>query len=266
MGSVAAYSTTSYETIRRIHSSLLQIQSVTGGRLRGIPLKIVVRPGKTRYEQDGKMKSGIAYFVNIEFREEDYSKLVPALLQQSVQYDRALGAQRRMLSANLEDGDVVVEQIPEAEQAQAMTSEFYPDNRTQVAETSKNGAGADVDKIKDLCGKLGLNAAHTDTLFQVFKGDIDAAGAWLKEFAHGMVKLQATQPMMVELFTKAVIAPGQLAEVIKSAEFLKPADAPAAAKRTRKATEKPSGDKPAEVQQQAAATETANAPGSSWGF
>ena len=222
MGSVAAYYTTSYETVRRIHSSLLQIQTLTGGRLKGIPLKIVVRPGRTRYEQDGKAKTGTAFFVNIEFRQEDYAQLIPALLQHSVSYDRALLAQRS-LTTNLDDDDVVtVEPEPEDQRAPQMANEFYPDNREAAKPTGPRvevvgatTATQDESVVGNYCNALGLNVAQRETMYKRFGGDLGAIREWVGALAAHVKAHRLTTPKAQELFTAAIMAdPSELSTLL----------------------------------------------------
>lgn len=146
IGSVAAYFTTSAKSIIQIQSSLEQIRAITGGRLRGIRLKMVLRPGKTRYKDpQGVARTGQAFFVHIEFRAEDHAQMVSALLEQSVQYERArlqtadirnvtpasrqLEAPRPTPSPAMipVDETDVIEELPEEEQAEIMGGEFYPE-------------------------------------------------------------------------------------------------------------------------------------------
>lgn len=262
MGSVAEYTTTSYETVRRIHSSLLQIQSVTGGRLRGIPFKIVVRPGKTRYEgTDGKPKTGTAYFVNIEFRQEDYSKLVPTLLQQSVQYDLALGAQRRMLTESVdeEDDPFTIAEVHEQERAKEMTSEFQPENRTEIAAAATAEDIPQLSKIRSLCSELGLNKAQEDTLFSVLKGDMDEIERWIQTLVNWSRKDGNGKAKALEIFTKAVTQPESLGKL--TAEAPKEQPAATTVKRDRKASKpEPTTQAASPPQQQTATAQPAASP------
>lgn len=221
MGSVAKYDTTSYETIRRIHSSLLQIQSVTGGRLRGIPLKIVMRPGRTRYEQDGKVKTGSAFFVNIEFRQEDVNNLVPKLMEHAITYGRSITSGRRELAEHIEDvvahGDTapVVEDLSDTEKGKQMTSEFYPDNR-ESAEVQKPSDEEQV--IRGLCDRLALNPAHQSLLNQALKGDISEIGRWLTTFSVFTEKTKMSPTQIHEFYGRAILTPDRLQELIDGVE------------------------------------------------
>lgn len=236
IGSVAAYYTTSYETIRRLHSSLLQIISVTGGRLRGIPLKMVLRPGRTRYHDDqGKTKTGNAFFVNIEFRQEDYSKLVPALLHESIAYETAVVTGRRTLSAARivptagDDESPTIVEGNDDELAPGMVSEFYPQNRGDGPETAakrpeETTATEDQKELHGIWAALGLNAAQQGTLFETFKGDIGAALQWMRTFRTAAKDLGATGIQIHEWFGQWILRPAALAELIQNAKAAK--DAP----------------------------------------
>jgi hypothetical protein len=251
MGSIAALSTTSYQSIKRIHSSLLQIQSVTGGRLRGIPLKIVVRPGKTRYIQDGKAKSSMAFFVNIEFREEDYSRLVPALLERSASYEKSLTTGRRMLTEAVDAEDDAIdvegariEETPEAERAAEMTSEFFPENRT--ASASKPEPDADDQAITLAFNSLGLSPAHKERLYQSLKGDIASIREWITDFGNGVASLKLSASATQEFYMKIVVQPHNLkaglqALVAAKVETAAEQRAPA---RSRKGTAKKAAEVP----------------------
>jgi len=227
---VAEYYTTSFETIRRLHSSLLQIHSVTGGRLRGIPLKLVLRPGRTRYKDDaGKTKTGNAFFVNIEFRQEDYHKLVPALLHESIAYETAVVTGRRTLTAARmvptagdDESPTIVEESSD-DHAPDMAAEFYPQNRgdgpePQPKPSEETTATEDQKELTGIWGALGLNAAQQGTLFETFKGDIGAALQWMRTFRTAAKDLGATGVQIHEWFGQWILRPAALAELIQNAK------------------------------------------------
>lgn len=213
MGNVASYTTTSYETVRRLHSSLLQIHQITGGRLRGIPLKIVMRPGPTRYQQDGKMKKGMAYFVNIEFRQNDWAKMIPELIKSSVQYDKVLLAGPKMLET------VEEEPIIDAEEAHAMAAEFYPENRTETVAAStavQESLSGLQQEIKAVTDQLGAPPAQVEALHGAMKGDLDATLNWLKAFSEWNTKLNHDKAKTLECFARGVVNPDGALESFKN--------------------------------------------------
>ncbi len=213
VGSIAQFKTTSYETIGRILGSLNQICDLTGGRLRGIPFKAVLRPGPTKYDgPDGKKKKGIAYFVNIEFRQGDYEKLVPQLISESVDYARNV-SQARQLPAHVAivDDEPEIDDGGEAAVAREMTSEFYPDNR-EKADAGQTQAG---DELQKLAASIGLNVAQVDALKNKFGGNVDAAKQWLNTFAQLCADYKKTPAQIKEIFGKALVAPTDLETVFK---------------------------------------------------
>ncbi len=220
MGSVAQFKTTSYETIARIGSSLMQIADATGGRLRGIPFKAVLRPGKTRYEdKDGKKKSGTAYFVNIEFREEDYKKLVPSLIAESANYSRAIGS-AKLLTEHV-DEILDVNEGSEADLGKEMTAEFFPDNREpKKPETIQD------DGLEKACAVFALNAAQRDAMLNVFKGDVGEAVLWLTKFNALAQQHHKNSLQVRDLFSRALLQPGAMEQMFAPAPEVQPTAAP----------------------------------------
>jgi hypothetical protein len=249
MGSVANFKTTSFESIQRIQGSLMQILQTTGGRLRGIPLKMVLRPGKTTYTNpEGKRVSGNAFFVNIEFRHEDWTKLVPQLMEQSATY--ALNMKRSLLlTEHVDQDEIDIDPGTEHEQAREMTTEFYPD---AAAYESKTTLIKD-DGLDLACSALKLNAAQKDTMLGVFKGDVEATVEWAGRFLALAKASGKNDTELHALFSKALLMPGAMEGVFKP---VKEAAAPPAAKTTAKKKVEPA--KPAET---AAGGEKAN-----WSF
>lgn len=248
MGSVANFKTTSFESIQRIQGSLMQILQTTGGRLRGIPLKMVLRPGKTTYtNQEGKRVKGNAYFVNIEFRHEDWKKLVPQLMEDSASY--ALTVKRSlMLTEHVDQDEIDIDPGSESEQAREMSSEFYPN--AGPAETDPKQALIHDDGLDLACKSLDLNAAQKDTMLGVFKGDVDATVEWAGRFLALAKASGKTQSEIHGLFSKALLQPGAMEQLFAAAkEVVTPPVKPAKRARTAEAptsqTTPPAAGKPA---------------------
>lgn len=243
MGSVVEYSTTSYETIGRIQSSLVQIMSVTGGRLRGIPLKVVIRPGKTSYvDPQGKRKSGTAFFVNIEFRQSDFALLVPKLLEHSAQYSQSISAGKRLLSEHINEEDspidATIAERSESEVAGEMTSEFFPENRVEAGHSEVNQGALprqndDDAVIASTFVALNLNPAQQGVLAHSLKGDIGEIRKWITAFHAGVQTLKMAPAQIHEFYTRIVLTPDQLPDALVA--LAKPSDGPTA-KRTRKSS------------------------------
>jgi hypothetical protein len=129
LGSVCRLHTTSYRSIRQIHSALEQIRTVTGGRLAGIRCKLVVRPEKSSFldPKDKKKKSTTIYALNIELSAEDMRSLIGQMTEHAKLFEQT----RRLLG----DGrkvEYVVEEESEVERAPDVAQEFHPAQEVDV--------------------------------------------------------------------------------------------------------------------------------------
>jgi hypothetical protein len=230
IGSVASYTTTSYETIQRIQGSLMQILQMTGGRLRGIPLKAVLRPGKTKYQDDkGTQKTGNAFFVNIEFRQEDWETLVPRLLEGANSYAKTV-TRARMISEHIEDNIVEIDDEPETERAHQMTAEFS----SHQEEPAKIKRAENLYVLSQEAAVFELNTAQQSALLGAFENDSVSAGAFLAQF-NGLAKAhnKSTQEAR-EIFNRALLQPGSLESL-----FAPVKETPAEPKKPRKPKAEP---------------------------
>lgn len=143
LGSVALLHTSGYESVRRISASLLDIKNMVeehGGSLKGLRLKLVARPYKASYMDKDQRKNSVQLGFNLEFRQEDHRKLLPALVNQSREF-------------NKEVGDVIeVEPLNEDEAATTIGPEFHP-TEEQVAEQAKAEAAVEAKKQVDAAGQ-----------------------------------------------------------------------------------------------------------------
>jgi hypothetical protein len=213
MGSVVQFKTTSFESIQRIQGSLMQILQTTGGRLRGIPLKMVLRPGKTKYyDKDNVLRKGNAFFVNIEFRQKDWKDLVPQLMADSASYSLAM-KKTLLLTEHVDDDTIDIDEGSERQQAKDMTAEFFPDN----TESEKKEPESD-DRLDGVCKSIGLNDAQKDTMLGVFKGDYDAALAWGTKFLGLVIENNKTKVEALALFSKALLQPGAVEQLFAPAK------------------------------------------------
>lgn len=238
MGSVAKFSTTSYETIQRMNGSLRQILDATGGRLRGIPFKLVMSPGKTKYDDPqnaGQKKMGTAFFVHVEFRQEDYKNLVQQLISQSVDYARTLSSSKLMLAEHVEDGEVEevthIDPESEADEAKTMHREFG-------AGASDGTTAAVPIECGTICSELGLNPAQVDSFASAYKGKYGEGLEFLTTFRDLCVKHKKTKQEIQELFGRALLQPGAQSQLFKAPMKSKPVKSePAAATKEQASTE-----------------------------
>lgn len=129
VGGTAFFHTSGMRSISHIFSSLERIKTLTGGRLVGIPLKMVLRPYKTKHNG----QPATQYGVSLEFRAEDIESLRKNLIEQAFKFRQMAAvtpsSPRRLLEASSEPAFEEDEDSPVS--AQAMTDEFYPDGAAE---------------------------------------------------------------------------------------------------------------------------------------
>lgn len=128
VGGSAYFHTSGFRSIAQIFSSLERIKTLTGGRLAGIPLKMVLRPYRTKHNS----QPATQYGVGLEFRAEDIESLRRNLIEQAWKFRDLAGItappQPRLIEsvptepagADEDDDDLPIT-------AQVMASEFYPE-------------------------------------------------------------------------------------------------------------------------------------------
>jgi hypothetical protein len=135
LGSVCRIHTSSYRSIRQIHSALEEIQTFTGGRLAGITGKLVVRPEETTYfdRKEKRKKTASIWALSLEAEGDDMRKLIANLTENA-----RLFAETRKLLGGGKVLDVVED---EQEQAPEVAAEFYPAsaNGSSTAEPAEAG-------------------------------------------------------------------------------------------------------------------------------
>ena len=91
LGSMCGFFTTSKRSIAQIFSSLHQIAELTRGKIKLIPFEMVLKGGKTRYQDpSGASKTGSAFFVNLEMRDTDQDQLLTRLQEHATKFDRMM--------------------------------------------------------------------------------------------------------------------------------------------------------------------------------
>jgi hypothetical protein len=131
LGSVCRIHTSSYRSIRQIHSALQEIQTFTGGRLAGITGKLVVRPEEVAYfdRKEKRKKTASIWALSLEVEGDDMRKLIANLTENA----RLFAETRKLLA-----GGKVLEVVEdEQEQAPELTAEFYPANGSSSTESAE---------------------------------------------------------------------------------------------------------------------------------
>lgn len=136
LGSVCRIHTSSYRSIRQIHSALQEIQTFTGGRLAGITGKLVVRPEEITYfdRKEKRKKTTSVWVLSLEVEGDDMRKLIANLTENA----RLFAETRKLLGPTGKVFEVVEE---EQEQAPEINGEFYPPANGSSA-TDGNGNGS----------------------------------------------------------------------------------------------------------------------------
>jgi hypothetical protein len=130
LGSVCRIHTSSYRSIRQIHSALEEIQTFTGGRLAGITGKLTVRPEEATYfdRKEKRKKTSSIWALSLEVEGDDMRKLIANLTENA----RLFAETRKLLGS----GGKVLEVVEdEQQQAPEVAAEFYP--------ASGNGSSAE---------------------------------------------------------------------------------------------------------------------------
>lgn len=136
LGSVCRIHTSSYRSIRQIHSALQEIQTFTGGRLAGITGKLVVRPEEITYfdRKEKRKKTTSVWVLSLEVEGDDMRKLIANLTENA----RLFAETRKLLGPSGKVFEVVEE---EQEQAPEINGEFYPPSANGPSATDGNGNG-----------------------------------------------------------------------------------------------------------------------------
>jgi hypothetical protein len=230
VGAVAVFNTTSYESIRRIFSGLTGIANITRGRLAGLKLRLVLKPGQTRYRDDkGTAKTSNAFFAHVEFRASDHEKMLQEMLEQSYELDFLAAAQERkirVLGTSLptrEHPGVVT--LTEEEDAKVIQPEFYPETKApeEAPEPAKT-EDKDIIEYDKLSKRMKLTKAKHDALLHHYGGELEAATKFLSNVLKATKKLKPTVKQVNEWMEQGITNPEwlmkELADQIKN---LKPA-------------------------------------------
>jgi hypothetical protein len=137
LGSVCRIHTSSYRSIRQIHSALQEIQTFTGGRLAGITGKLVVRPEEVTYfdRKEKRKKTASIWALSLEVEGDDMRKLIANLTENA----RLFAETRKLLGS----GGKVLEVVEdEQEQAPEVAAEFYPASVNGSAPAEGNEASS----------------------------------------------------------------------------------------------------------------------------
>jgi Recombination directionality factor-like len=148
LGSVCRIHTTSYRSIRQIHSALEEIQTFTAGRLAGLTAKLVVRPEEATYfdPKEKRKRSTTIWVLSLEVAGQDMRKPVSNLTANA----RVFAESRKVLG--YEQVLKVVEE--EKEQAQEFATEFNGNEGLHAASVDKKEEISGTAPVGELQRKL----------------------------------------------------------------------------------------------------------------
>ena len=210
VGAVAVFNTTSYESIRRIFSGLTGIANITRGRLAGLKLRLVLKPGQTRYRDDkGTAKTSNAFFAHVEFRASDHEKMLQEMLEQSYELDRLAAAQERQLIGPGRTHPGVVT-LTEEEDAKVIQPEFYPETEAPEEAAPAKTEVKEIVALDKLVKRMKLTKAKKDALLHHYQGDLEAATTFLNNVLKATRKLKPSQKQVTEWLEQGITNPDWL--------------------------------------------------------
>lgn len=121
-GSVATLHTSGHESVKRIVSSLHAIKNEIepyGGSLKMLRVKIVLRAYRVTYQDKDGQKTGSQLAYNLEFREQDYRKLIPKMIEASRQFTEDMSDVIDVPIEEISDEEIATEFHPTPEQQEA---------------------------------------------------------------------------------------------------------------------------------------------------
>jgi hypothetical protein len=136
LGNICRIHTSSYRSIRQIHSALQEIQTVTGGRLAGLSANLVGRPEQGSY-WDPKKKAKVPttlYALSLAISGTDFKRLLGNLTEYAAMFQQT----QKLLAGRVVDVDE-----KESDKAPEIAAEFYtPDEPEREPEPPARGSVA----------------------------------------------------------------------------------------------------------------------------
>ena len=159
LGAVCRLHTSSYRSIRNLSNGLMQIRRFNGGRLAGVKALLKATPEKIWYsDRNGMRHSSVVHILSLEIAGTD----IPGLVASMTEPVRLLEQGRGNFGSSGKVQYVVRE--TDAERAEEIAAEFYPNNGRQVPEPNEPAdgpteQGEQTARICELARKLGYNEA-----------------------------------------------------------------------------------------------------------
>jgi soluble cytochrome b562 len=81
LGSLCKVQTTSYQSVLQIFSALETLRHMTGGVIRGIPMKLFIQPDRAKYMQGTELKTGSKFVWGLEVSAHDMREMTKQLTE-----------------------------------------------------------------------------------------------------------------------------------------------------------------------------------------
>jgi hypothetical protein len=171
-GAICRLHTSSYRSVRNLSNGLMQIRRLHGGRLTGIKAILKASPERVSYaDRDGMRHTSVAYILSLEFGATDLRTLVANMTEPI----RLLGQNRAAF--DLSRGTQFVVRETDAERAEEIAGEFYPNREVAPGESEESDAGQSekdeqLARISELARQLGFDTAKTKMLLGQWAGNL----------------------------------------------------------------------------------------------
>lgn len=124
VGSTSYFHTSGFRSISQLFSGLMQIQALTGGRLRGVPVRLNLRPYKTKHNG----QAATQYGVYVEFRAGNVEALKKNLLEAASQFSGIAPAPKQIQAPAAPNASGLVDVSEDRPySASVVAAEFYPE-------------------------------------------------------------------------------------------------------------------------------------------
>jgi hypothetical protein len=171
-GAICRLHTSSYRSVRNLSNGLMQIRRLNGGRLTGIKAILKATPERISYaDKDGTRHTSVAYILSLEIGATNLRALVANMTEPL----RLLGDGRGAF--DLSGGAQFVVRETEAERAEEIAKEFYPNGDAAATESVEPAIGQSekdeqLARLCELARRLGYNDAKTKMLLGQSAADL----------------------------------------------------------------------------------------------
>lgn len=175
LGTVCRLHTSSYQSIRELYTALVDLKTMMGGRLMGLPVKLFVRPEKNVYGEGEQKKTGTKWILGLELSAESLPKMLESVSQSAKVFadlKKAMGGRRLEITED------------DTDRAPEIASEFVSAApRAQLPAPMDPEVGRKIEEFHATAEKAGLNKANRHMLLGKHDGNIESAMAELKTLA-----------------------------------------------------------------------------------